>query len=278
MMQVLQFKNLTDNEKTLVKNFVLQWESACIRLCELIKKESADIFAVFDDQQCKAVIGNEKIITHCIPSPCDEIARLISPLFNTDETFSINGDKTGTDFIAGILAAKGKAIAYRYDYILMEKREGIFDKSYTALSGGEEIVPCAFTIDSLESLKTLQKDYLNIEVARPDHTVSDSYVQATLHQNLKSQIVLAVEVDGTPQAKANTSGSGWNFVQIGGVYTSPQFRRYGFARALVATLCNRILRSGKYASLFVKEKNTAALNLYESMGFSKVGLWSIAYY
>lgn len=278
MMKLLPYNKLSDEEKAAVKAFVLPHESACIRLCELIKKESDEIYAVFEQENCCAVVGNGKIIVHCIPNPTDEIARLVSPVLNADQTFSVNGDKAGTDFIVKILESKGRKMAYRYDYILMEKREGLFDKSYTALCGGEEIVPCAFTLDSLEALEPLQKDYLNVEVARPDHTVSDSYVKATLHQNLKSQVVLAVEVDGHPKAKANTSGTGWNFVQIGGVYTSPQFRRYGFAKALVATLTNRILRSGKYASLFVKEKNTAARNLYQSMGFSKAGLWSIAYY
>lgn len=278
MMQILPYNKLSEKDKAAVKSFLLPYESACIRLCELVKKESDEIFAIFDEDLPCAIVGNGKIITHCIPDPSDEIARLISPVFNIEDTFSVNGERSGTDFIVKILASKGKSMAYRYDYILMEKRDGLFDKSYTALCGGEEIVPCAFTLNSLEALEPLQKDYLSVEVARPDHSVSDSYVKATLHQNLKSQVVLAVEVDGSPKAKANTSGTGWNFVQIGGVYTNPQFRRYGFAKALVATLTNRILRSGKYASLFVKEKNTAARNLYESMGFSKVGLWSIAYY
>jgi len=53
------------------------------------------------------------------------------------------------------------------------------------------------------------------------------------------------------------------------IATYPDFRKQGFARALVQHLCALGLRSGaKYAYLQVQEDNFAAIALYASLGFS----------
>lgn len=57
------------------------------------------------------------------------------------------------------------------------------------------------------------------------------------------------------------------------VATHPDFRRLGYARALIDALVEYSLGCGNIELLFleVRESNTAARALYESSGFSEVG-------
>lgn len=276
------FRSLSECNLNNVINFLLPYESSCIRLCECVKKQKPQVIVIFDGDEIWGVLGLETIITHCLPGLKDlsaegkkalalEISQKISR-----SIFSINGEMEGTDFLVKILEDLGEKVHHRYDYVLMEKRSGECQVDMAQLNGGEEIVAC--TIHMEEELKGLQRDYLNVEVAAPGEKVTDLYVHANLVGILREQVTLALVIDEEYVAKANTSGRGWTFVQIGGVFTHPLYRRNGYARILVGTLVNRILRGGKYASLFVKEKNRGAYELYRAMGFSEVTRWSIAYY
>jgi len=60
-------------------------------------------------------------------------------------------------------------------------------------------------------------------------------------------------------------------VQLMGVWTSPDFRRQGYARAGLREICGHILRQKKDVTLFVNDFNTAAVRLYESLGFQRIG-------
>ena len=60
------------------------------------------------------------------------------------------------------------------------------------------------------------------------------------------------------------SGEGY----VTNIATLPQFRRRGVARALM----NEVLKNDmEFLTLEVRESNTPAVKLYESMGFKKVG-------
>ena len=60
-------------------------------------------------------------------------------------------------------------------------------------------------------------------------------------------------------------------VQLMGVWTAPQFRRRGFARETLAELCGTLIREGRAVTLFVNDFNTPAIQLYESLGFQRIG-------
>ena len=60
-------------------------------------------------------------------------------------------------------------------------------------------------------------------------------------------------------------------VQIMGVWTRPGFRRRGLARAGMAEVCGHILRQRKAVTLFVNDFNRGAIDLYEALGFSRIG-------
>ncbi len=55
------------------------------------------------------------------------------------------------------------------------------------------------------------------------------------------------------------------------VATSPAFRRRGVARELLLSLFEQLSGKSEMIFLEVRESNTAARTLYESMGFAKIG-------
>lgn len=55
---------------------------------------------------------------------------------------------------------------------------------------------------------------------------------------------------------------------IGNVATHPAYRRRGFAREVLATLCHRLRAEAPVVGLNVGEDNTAARRLYETLGFA----------
>lgn len=61
---------------------------------------------------------------------------------------------------------------------------------------------------------------------------------------------------------------GW--AEIGNIATHPDHRRRGYGRQVVAALVQAHLDAGRRVFLMVYQTNTAAIQLYESMGFARV--------
>ena len=79
-------------------------------------------------------------------------------------------------------------------------------------------------------------------------------------------------------AKAGTNAQGFHWFQIGGVYTLPAYRNKGLAAAAVAHLINTHGAEAHGFALFVKTANTAALRVYEKLGFEQCGLFRMSYW
>ncbi|HVT44827.1 MAG TPA: GNAT family N-acetyltransferase [Thermoanaerobaculia bacterium] len=60
-------------------------------------------------------------------------------------------------------------------------------------------------------------------------------------------------------------------VQLMGVWTAPRHRRQGKARLALREICGHLLGRGQAVTLFVNDFNTAAIDLYESLGFVRIG-------
>ncbi len=71
--------------------------------------------------------------------------------------------------------------------------------------------------------------------------------------------------------KVDQSAVSEDVVQLAGIYTLPEFRRRGLARAGVGELCARILRSVPLVTLYVHRFNEPAISLYEALGFRRIG-------
>jgi hypothetical protein len=77
---------------------------------------------------------------------------------------------------------------------------------------------------------------------------------------------------GIIAAKCEFSAVSDEAVQLMGVWTHPQFRRRGLARAMLCEVCGHLFRKGKNVTLFVNDFNLPAVALYESMGFQRIGM------
>jgi uncharacterized protein len=77
---------------------------------------------------------------------------------------------------------------------------------------------------------------------------------------------------GGPVAMAGHSGNTPNGARINSVYTPPDQRRKGYARAVTWGVCETLRQSGKkFVCLFADRHNPASVQLYESMGFKIIG-------
>ncbi len=62
--------------------------------------------------------------------------------------------------------------------------------------------------------------------------------------------------------------------QIQGVWVHPDRRGHGVGTAGTATLADAVVRSGRIASLYVNDFNTAARAIYDRIGFAEVGTFA----
>ena len=120
--------------------------------------------------------------------------------------------------------------------------------------------------------------YMAKEVAPAGKQVTDLEASAQLKSILKDQLCFALWTDGEVVAKANTNAIGFDYVQLGGVYTHPLYRKNYYAWNLVYTICARVLKTGRKLSLFVKERNNPANELYKRIGFVPGAKYIIAYF
>lgn len=79
-------------------------------------------------------------------------------------------------------------------------------------------------------------------------------------------------VDRRIVAKTEFSAISNDAVQLMGVWTHPQFRRRGYAHALLREICGHLFKKGKSVTLFVNDFNKPAMALYEGLGFQRIGV------
>ena len=79
-------------------------------------------------------------------------------------------------------------------------------------------------------------------------------------------------VDGRIVSKCEYSAVTQDAVQLMGVWTHPAFRRKGLSTELLREVCGHLSRKSKVVTLFVNDFNNAAVSLYESLGFRRIGM------
>jgi len=79
-------------------------------------------------------------------------------------------------------------------------------------------------------------------------------------------------VDGLIATKCEFSAVTDEAVQLMGVWTNPRYRRRGLMRSTLREICGHLFRKGKTVTLFVNDFNSPAIQLYESLGFQRIGV------
>ena len=130
----------------------------------------------------------------------------------------------------------------------------------------------------LNSLFPLQKSYELEEVVVFPERFSEQSCRLHLRQTLRQQLVVVAELSGTAIAKAGTNARGFQVDQIGGVFTEERYRGSGIGALVMTALLERIFRTKRMVSLFVKTTNLPAMALYRKLGFQSLDGYRIAYY
>ncbi len=78
---------------------------------------------------------------------------------------------------------------------------------------------------------------------------------------------MGIRVDGRLAAMAGQRMSLDGFAEVSAVCTHPEFRGRGFAQAVVAAVARNIHAAGRVPFLTAFEANTAAIRVYEQVGF-----------
>jgi GNAT superfamily N-acetyltransferase len=97
---------------------------------------------------------------------------------------------------------------------------------------------------------------------------------ATLEARIQTGVTFMwADPDGYPTSMAIIGRESASGAAIQFVYTPPELRGQGFASNLVASVCEKILRSGKsYCALFADLENPAATKLYRRLGFDQLSI------
>lgn len=93
---------------------------------------------------------------------------------------------------------------------------------------------------------------------------------------VEAGVTWILEAEGVPVATSAFNSSIDEAVQIGGVWTPPEFRSRGYARCVVAqSLLDAYADGVEQAILFADEENVPAQKAYTSIGFQHIGDYHI---
>ena len=271
-----------------IQEFLIPWEPSCVTLCANVRRKKGKIFVIkspstgsgtTDVGSILGVIFLDKTLLYCIPhaNTLPELTDCLTDFLKDKKVNVLNGEPVAAQMLLMALQNLGHAPFQTNKYSLMKLDSAPLPPP-EKLSCDDEIKRCTNPEADLELLLPLQKMYIAKEVAPAGKQETDLEATASLKSILKDQLCFALVSDGEIVAKANTNAIGFNYVQLGGVYTHPLFRKNYYAWNLIYTLCQRIMKTNRKPVLFVKEKNNPAHSLYERMGFVPAGKYEIAYF
>jgi len=111
-----------------------------------------------------------------------------------------------------------------------------------------------------------------------DEDNADLRVQcrASMERHMQEGTAWILELDGVPVSTSAFNTATKEAVQIGGVWTPPELRGRGYARAVVAaSLLDARADGARLAVLFTGRKNVAAQKAYQALGFGHIGDYRI---
>ena len=292
--------------------FVQKHEYRCIDLAEQLRlclypgytvryKKAAAVYAYPQQHICPQpqkiccgvlLFSTYGILFHCIDTELPEETVLAFGRFFLERDFSytelhaVAGLREHTLLLEWIIPETASAqhtsamFDAAVDYYLMRHAKPCTD---TFFQTAQAKLNTALSIEratenDLEELFPLRLDYENTEVAYEGRPINPAVCKLSLRARLTTEYIYKVSVDGCIVAKAGTNAQGFHWLQIGGVYTLPAYRNKGLAAAAVAHLISTHSAEAHGFALFVKTANTAALRVYEKLGFEQYGLFRMSYW
>lgn len=279
------FQQLTKQNSILARQFIQPYEYSCIQLASKVRKDDPEVYILCTQENPETVaeiyglVSTKNTVLHCLPFLSNTALRTpaqkaLQALFGGKKVKCISGATQACQFIKEALGLE-EYVSQKNSYRLMVLN-GEPAVPPETLCNGDELRRCVDSDKPL--LMDLQKEYLQTEVAPDGKKVGSLECALNLKQLFKNQLILSIFSDGEPVAKANTNAVGINWVQLGGVYTHPLYRRNHYAWILVESLCRRIIKSQKNVALYVKDINVPAIQLYKKIGFVEKENYEISYF
>lgn len=120
------------------------------------------------------------------------------------------------------------------------------------------------------------------EIVRLEYQVEGKSAETEVTQKERNRILpdneWVLRKEGQIIAKANIHGYSKHYAQIGGVLTHPKQQNQGYAKQTVSAICQHWLNQGKQPLLYVKNDNTPAIKVYQSLGFQSIDEFLLAEY
>ena len=291
--------------------FVRQHEYRCIDLAEQLRlclypdyapryKKAAAVYACPQRQTCPQpqkiccgvlLFSTYGLLFHCIDTGIPEETVLAFGRFFLGqdlpytELHAVAGIREHTLLFERVMSEIAHIrLDAAVDYYLMQCAKPCTDTFFqTAESKLNTTLNAALSIEratenDLTELFPLQLDYENTEVAYEGRPINPAVCKLSLRARLTTEYIYKVSADGHIVAKAGTNAQGFHWLQIGGVYTLPAYRNKGLAAAAVAHLISTHSAKTHGFALFVKTANTAALRVYEKLGFEQCGPFRMSYW
>ncbi|MCH4890385.1 GNAT family N-acetyltransferase [Acidaminobacter sp. JC074] len=128
---------------------------------------------------------------------------------------------------------------------------------------------------SLMDAKKQIKFLLEIEKSFKRNHMTINQMQKRIEERVHTGEYLVVEDQERLVAQGFVEDKIQAFSQIGGIYTSSDYRKKGYAKMIVSALCAEILSKGNIPILAVMSDNASAISVYESLGFVRTIDFSI---
>lgn len=140
-----------------------------------------------------------------------------------------------------------------------------------SLASGE-FIGRLMMIEELDLVSEWAKDYAIETLGEADSSELRRSVRLETERYLTEDRTWILEHGGIPVARSAINAALAEIIQIGGVWTPPEFRGRGYGRAVVAaTLIAAREKGVKTAILFTGNTNVNARKVYTSLGFKKIG-------
>ena len=285
-------KNPSDELFARTKDFLRIHEKKCVSLLDRILHHEVRSFLVLDGGKIKAVFSYSDggQILHCFSDIAlnhypyslllTDFFSHFSALPEFEKLFSIIGEESGTNLLQGaIFSATGQEPLFQEESYFFELSDFAREFQFAPISKPYPTMRIERAgMELFDALKPIQRAYEEEEVLGGEHTFNPAVSNFLLKKALMANAVFIAQENGSIVGKAALNAQGENYVQIGGVFTAPDFRRHGIARALVEKIIAEKKAQGKKIVLFAKKKNLPAQKLYETCGFEKFGNFKICYY
>ncbi len=279
--------------------YVKENEIYCVNLAEILKqypttsKEPLYVAGIYkknreNNSLCKGImlISSFGLIFHCIDSDVPEtIQNQFCTFFFDQYDFSIKlhaitGLTHSTQIFEQYITKQfALSICASQNYYLMSRTNS--SKKKEAVTYSQKILPDLLIrqakIQDSNALFPLQLAYEQVEVAYNGMKIQPAVCRLALEKSLKTRYMSIAVANNQIIAKAAINGVGFKTIQIGGVYTLPEYRNKGLAKAVITHLINEQSEQ-KTAVLFVKKHNTAAITVYKKLQFKIVGDFTMSYF